>query len=52
MYLNQGMFEEDDDDDSDWEPFQLPTCVEVVKWFCKNCTMVNLDDVVHCDVCL
>ncbi|VVA21434.1 PREDICTED: histone deacetylase [Prunus dulcis] len=39
----------DDDDDSDWEPF--PQHVEIVKWFCTNCTMVNLDDVVHCDIC-
>lgn len=50
MYNNQGLFDEDDDEDSDWEPAQEH--VEVVKWFCNNCTMVNLDDVLHCDVCL
>lgn len=46
MYENQNLFD-DDDDDSDWEPLQ-----KVVKWFCTNCTMVNFDDIVHCDVCL
>jgi len=50
MYNNQGLFDEDDDDDGDWEPAQEH--VETVKWFCTNCTMVNLDDVTHCDVCL
>ncbi|XP_040996505.1 histone deacetylase 15 isoform X1 [Juglans microcarpa x Juglans regia] len=49
MYNNQGLFDEDDDEDSDWEPAQEH--VEVVKWFCNNCTMVNLDDVIHCDIC-
>lgn len=39
---------DDDDDDSDWEPLQKH--VEIVRWFCTNCTMVNLGDVVHCDV--
>ncbi|KAL6994893.1 Histone deacetylase 15, variant 2 [Sarracenia purpurea var. burkii] len=48
MYNNQYDFD-DDDDDSDWEPLQEPPVV--VKWFCVNCTMVNLDDVVHCDIC-
>ncbi|KAL7178771.1 hypothetical protein ACSBR1_042180 [Camellia fascicularis] len=48
MYNNQYDFD-DDDDDSDWEPSQKLTTV--VKWFCVNCTMVNLDDVVHCDIC-
>ncbi|XP_031404324.1 histone deacetylase 15 isoform X2 [Punica granatum] len=42
-------FNEDDEEDSDWEP--LKRHVEILKWFCTNCTMVNLDDVVHCDVC-
>ncbi|XP_027329576.1 histone deacetylase 15 isoform X1 [Abrus precatorius] len=52
MYQNHGMFDDDDDDDdSDWEPFQIPKCVEVVKWFCKNCTMVNVDEVDCCEIC-
>ncbi|XWS60997.1 hypothetical protein CRYUN_Cryun07bG0087700 [Craigia yunnanensis] len=50
MYNNQDAFDDDDDeDDSDWEPVQKP--IEILKWFCTNCTMVNLDDVVHCDIC-
>ncbi|GMI76557.1 histone deacetylase 15 [Hibiscus trionum] len=51
MYNNQDAFDDDDDeeDDSDWEPVQKRN--EIVKWFCTNCTMVNLDDVVHCDIC-
>lgn len=49
MYNNQNLFD-DDDDDSDWEPLQKH--VEIMKWFCTNCTMVNFDDVVYCDVCL
>ncbi|GKV25093.1 hypothetical protein SLEP1_g34586 [Rubroshorea leprosula] len=50
MYNNQDAFDDDDDDDdSDWEPMQKH--VEIMKWFCTNCTMVNLDDVVHCDIC-
>lgn len=49
MY-NQDSFDDDDEEDSDWEPMQKH--VEIMKWFCTNCTMVNLDDVVHCDVCL
>lgn len=48
MY-NQDSFDDDDEDDSDWEPMQKH--FEIMKWFCTNCTMVNLDDVVHCDVC-
>ncbi|KAK7265018.1 hypothetical protein RJT34_32634 [Clitoria ternatea] len=52
MYENNGLFDEDDDeDDSDWEPFQLHKCVELVKWFCKNCTMVNPGNVDCCDIC-
>ena len=50
MYNNQNLFDDDDDDDSDWEPLQKQ--VEILKWFCTNCTMVNFDDVVYCDVCL
>ncbi|XP_022736487.1 histone deacetylase 15 isoform X2 [Durio zibethinus] len=50
MYNNQDAFDDDDDeDDSDWEPVQKH--IEILKWFCTNCTMVNLDDVVHCDIC-
>ena len=49
MYNNQDLFD-DEDDDSDWEPAQEH--VEIKKWFCTNCTMVNLDDIIHCDVCL
>ncbi|KAA8541171.1 hypothetical protein F0562_025221 [Nyssa sinensis] len=51
IYNNQDNFDDDDDDDddSDWEPGQRH--VAVIKWFCINCTMVNLDDVVHCDIC-
>ncbi|XP_038879091.1 histone deacetylase 15 isoform X3 [Benincasa hispida] len=41
--------DEDDDDDSDWEPLQKLR--EIVKWFCTNCTMANLDVAVHCDSC-
>ncbi|XP_028753868.1 histone deacetylase 15 isoform X3 [Neltuma alba] len=48
MYQNQDMFD-DDDDDSDWEPIQKS--LEVMKWFCRNCTMVNLDDISYCDIC-
>lgn len=48
MYNNQDAFDDDDEDDSDWEPVQKH--IEVVKWFCTNCTMVNLDDVFLCDV--
>lgn len=47
MYNNQYDFD-DEDDDSDWEPVQKPAAV--VKWFCVNCTMVNLGDDSHCDV--
>lgn len=44
MYQNQELFAEDDEEDDDWEPSQLNKCVEVAKWFCKNCTMDNLDN--------
>ncbi|PON62099.1 Histone deacetylase superfamily [Parasponia andersonii] len=50
MYDDQNLFDDDDDDeDSDWEPLQKP--VEVLKWFCTNCTMVNVDNIVHCEIC-
>ncbi|KAJ6888422.1 histone deacetylase 15 isoform X1 [Populus alba x Populus x berolinensis] len=42
-------FDEDEEDDSDWEPVQKH--VELIKWFCVNCTMVNLGDGVVCDLC-
>ncbi|XP_022925300.1 histone deacetylase 15 isoform X1 [Cucurbita moschata] len=52
MCNNLDIFEdddEDDDDDSDWEP--LHKLREIMKWFCTNCTMANLDVAVHCDSC-
>ena len=55
IYQNDGMFDDYDDEDSDWEPFQLHNkCVEfeIKKWFCRNCTMVNLDHDDCCYVCL
>ncbi|KAK4426721.1 Histone deacetylase 15 [Sesamum alatum] len=52
MYNSHYGFE-DDEDDSDWEPSALPdhNVVEIPKWFCLNCTMVNIGDDFHCDVC-
>ncbi|XP_022153231.1 histone deacetylase 15 isoform X2 [Momordica charantia] len=52
MINNWDIFEdddEDDDDDSDWEPLQKLR--EIMKWFCTNCTMANLDVAAHCDSC-
>lgn len=44
--------EEDEEDDSDWEPLQQQMMpVEFVKWCCVNCTMSNPGDMVHCYVC-
>ncbi|XP_051115921.1 histone deacetylase 15 isoform X2 [Andrographis paniculata] len=42
-----------EDDDSDWEPSALSNhnVVEISKWFCLNCTMVNTGGAFHCDVC-
>lgn len=40
---------EDDEDDSDWEPLLEPVVVR--KWFCTNCTMVNVDGFVFCEAC-
>ncbi|OIT05326.1 PREDICTED: histone deacetylase 15 [Nicotiana attenuata] len=40
---------DEDDDDSDWEPSEKQ--VEVPRWFCVNCTMVNVEDVSNCEVC-
>lgn len=39
---------DEDDDDSDWEPSEKQ--VEVPRWFCVNCTMVNVEDVSNCEV--
>jgi hypothetical protein len=53
LYENQELFdEEDDDEDGDWDPSQLQMCVEVIKWFCKNCTVDNINNDVCCRVCL
>ncbi|KAE8736481.1 Histone deacetylase 15 [Hibiscus syriacus] len=49
MFNNHNAFDDDEEDDSDWEPVQKH--IEILKWFCTNCTMVNLDDVFHCDIC-
>lgn len=48
MYRNDGALDDDDEDDSDWEP--LKKQVEMVRWFCTNCTMLNVEDVFNCDV--
>ncbi|KAL3824774.1 hypothetical protein ACJIZ3_020803 [Penstemon smallii] len=55
IYNNQYDFEDDEDEDSDWEP-TAPSLLErdifeLPKWFCLNCTMVNLGIDPHCDVC-
>lgn len=53
MYYNsQYDFGDDEDDDSDWEPSALPAhdVMEIPKWFCLNCTMLNIGDDSHCDV--
>lgn len=44
----QDHYDDDEDDDSDWEPVNH---FILKKWFCTNCTMPNFDDVCHCDVC-
>ncbi|WOL15300.1 histone deacetylase 15 isoform X3 [Canna indica] len=44
----QADYDDDEDDDSDWEPVS-PFVIK--KWFCTNCTMPNFDDVCHCEVC-
>lgn len=49
IHDNGDFFDEDEEDDSDWEPVQKH--VELIKWFCVNCTMVNLGDGVVCDLC-
>ena len=40
-------YEDEDDEDSDWEPVMRMTCE---KWFCVNCTMANFEDGSHCEV--
>ncbi|KAL5726033.1 histone deacetylase [Ranunculus cassubicifolius] len=40
-------YDDDEDEDSDWDPSQCDS----KRWFCTNCTMVNIDDVLHCDIC-
>jgi hypothetical protein len=52
LYQSQELFDEDDEEDDDWDPTQLQKCLEVIKWFCKNCTMDNLNNDVCCQVCL
>ncbi|KAL3748740.1 hypothetical protein ACJRO7_009906 [Eucalyptus globulus] len=49
MYKNDGTLYDDDEDDSDWEPVKRQ--VELMRWFCTNCTMVNVEDVFLCDIC-
>ncbi|KAG8379373.1 hypothetical protein BUALT_Bualt07G0081800 [Buddleja alternifolia] len=54
MYNTQFGFEDDEDeeDDSDWDPaLQDHNVVEIPKWFCQNCTMINLEADIYCDVC-
>ncbi|XP_057517434.1 histone deacetylase 15 isoform X2 [Amaranthus tricolor] len=46
---NPNDLEDDDDDDSDWEP--LLEHLAIRKWFCTNCTMVNLDGMLFCEAC-
>ncbi|CAN8269095.1 unnamed protein product [Cochlearia groenlandica] len=41
--------EDEEEEDSDWEPMQTP--VEFVRWCCINCTMANPGDMVHCFIC-
>ncbi|XP_059303353.1 histone deacetylase 15 isoform X2 [Lycium ferocissimum] len=48
MYNARYNFDEEDDD-SDWEPSEKQ--IEVLKWFCVNCTMVNVEDVGNCEIC-
>lgn len=52
MYNNQYDFGDDEDDDSDWEPLSLPehNVIEIPKWFCLNCTLLNVGDESHCVV--
>ncbi|XP_047327812.1 histone deacetylase 15 isoform X2 [Impatiens glandulifera] len=49
IYNNQTGLDVDDDDDLDWVPTQKN--LDVFKWTCVNCTMVNLDDADCCEIC-
>ncbi|XP_073143062.1 histone deacetylase 15-like isoform X2 [Henckelia pumila] len=52
MYNNSYEFEDDEDDDSDWEPSsQDQNVLKITKWFCVNCTMDNFGTGVHCEFC-
>ncbi|KAI4324634.1 hypothetical protein MLD38_030104 [Melastoma candidum] len=59
VYGAELMDDDEEEDDSDWEPSattQPLEEVEIVKWFCTNCTVVNFgaagaDGGFHCDVC-
>lgn len=44
-----GDLDDDDEDDSDWEPILERFAIR--KWFCTNCTMVNLDGMIFCEAC-
>ncbi|KAM3380311.1 histone deacetylase 15 [Capsicum galapagoense] len=48
MYNFQYNFDEEEDD-SDWEPSEKQ--MEVLKWFCVNCTMANVEGIGNCEVC-
>ena len=48
MYEQEGSLE-DDEDDNGWSPYRA--FAVRTKWFCINCTMPNLDDALHCDMC-
>lgn len=61
VYGAELMDDDDEEDDSDWEPLATAKPlqeVEIVKWFCTNCTMVNFGGAggdngdFHCDVCM
>ncbi|KAL4584198.1 hypothetical protein LXL04_008790 [Taraxacum kok-saghyz] len=47
MYNKEGDF--DSEDDSDWDPLEKP--LTIAKWFCVNCTMVNVDGAFYCHIC-
>lgn len=48
FYERKELFDDDEDDDSDWEP-PLEDA-DRNKWFCTNCTVRNNQDVLHCNV--
>ncbi|KAL5726038.1 histone deacetylase [Ranunculus cassubicifolius] len=47
IYREEYDDDDDEDEDNDWDPSQCDS----KRWFCTNCTMVNIDDVLHCDIC-